>query len=73
MHCAACHSLTAAVQLAGQGDGASTYKSGNTVCPSCGGLGATVHNVLSGGTYAQERVQIQKFVCDHCGSTWRND
>ncbi|GIL80968.1 hypothetical protein Vretifemale_10107 [Volvox reticuliferus] len=60
-------------KLAGQGGGASTYKSAATVCPSCGGSGATVHNVLSGGTYAQERVQIQKFVCDHCGSTWRND
>ncbi|GLC56404.1 hypothetical protein PLESTB_001101100 [Pleodorina starrii] len=60
-------------RLAGQGGGASTYKSAGTVCPSCGGSGATVHNVLSGGTYAQERVQIQKFVCDHCGSTWRND
>ncbi|KAG2423130.1 hypothetical protein HXX76_015515 [Chlamydomonas incerta] len=60
-------------KLSGQGGGASTYKSGGTVCPACGGAGATVHNVLSGGTYAQERVQIQKFVCDHCGSTWRND
>ncbi|KAG2435439.1 hypothetical protein HYH02_011939 [Chlamydomonas schloesseri] len=60
-------------KLAGQGGGASTYKSAGTICPACGGAGATVHNVLSGGTYAQERIQIQKFVCDHCGSTWRND
>ncbi|PNH12139.1 hypothetical protein TSOC_000936 [Tetrabaena socialis] len=65
--------LEAWEKLAGQGGGASVYKSAGTVCPSCGGFGAMVHNVLSGGTYAQERVQIQKFVCDHCGSTWRNE
>ncbi|KAG2501461.1 hypothetical protein HYH03_001241 [Edaphochlamys debaryana] len=60
-------------KLAGQGGGAATHKNTAALCPSCGGRGATVHTVLSGGTYAQERVQVQKFVCDHCGSIWRND
>jgi hypothetical protein len=29
----------------------------------CGGTQAAVATMLSGGTYAQERVQIQKYTC----------
>lgn len=50
-----------------------TYSSDKVRCPSCQCTRAVVHNVLSGGTYAQERVQIQKYVCSDCGYTWRND
>jgi hypothetical protein len=42
-------------------------------CPRCGAQKAQVHNILSGGTYAQERVPIQKYVCQECTYTWRLD
>lgn len=42
-------------------------------CPRCGAQKAQVHNILSGGTYAQERVPIQKYVCQECSYTWRLD
>ena len=40
-------------------------------CPSCGANKAQVHNIMSGGTYAQERVPIQKYVCQECQHTWK--
>jgi DNA-directed RNA polymerase subunit M/transcription elongation factor TFIIS len=42
-------------------------------CPQCGGAKAAVHNLHSGGTYAQERVLIQKYVCVDCGHAWKVD
>jgi DNA-directed RNA polymerase subunit M/transcription elongation factor TFIIS len=42
-------------------------------CPQCSHPKAQVHTILSGGTYAQERQTIQKYVCQGCNFTWRND
>jgi transposase-like protein len=42
-------------------------------CPQCSLPRAQVHTILSGGTYAQERQTIQKYVCQGCNFTWRND
>lgn len=42
-------------------------------CPQCGGSKASVHTVQSGGTYAQERYSIQKYVCLGCNYTWKTD
>lgn len=44
-----------------------------TKCPQCGHGKAQVHTILSGGTYAQERETIQKYVCQGCNFTWRSD
>jgi transposase-like protein len=53
--------------------GGGTFVSSEVACPSCGEQRAQVHTILSGGTYAQERVQIQKYVCQACSHTWRSD
>lgn len=53
--------------------GGGTHLSTEVACPSCGEKRAQVHTILSGGTYAQERVQIQKYVCQGCSQTWRSD
>ena len=44
-----------------------------TKCPQCSHNKAQVHTILSGGTYAQERETIQKYVCQGCNFTWRSD
>ena len=51
--------------------GGGTFMSSDSRCPQCGAAKAQVHNLMSGGTYAQERVPIQKFVCQECSHTWR--
>lgn len=51
--------------------GGVTLMSSEAGCPECGSRRAQVHNVLSGGTYAQERIPIQKCVCVECNHTWR--
>lgn len=53
--------------------GGGTFLSDEFRCPACAAKHAMVHNVLSGGTYAQERSQIQKYVCQGCGHAWRSD
>lgn len=50
-----------------------TYAVSGVECPQCRCDAATVHSVLSGGTYAQERVLVQKYVCRDCSHTWRMD
>jgi transposase-like protein len=57
-------------QLAGAG---ATSASDTTKCPQCKGSQAVAQVVLSGGTYAQERVPICRYVCQDCSHTWRVD
>jgi transposase-like protein len=57
-------------QLVGVGGGTFTVAA---KCPQCGGAQAAVHNIQSGGTYAQERVPIQKYVCTECHHAWKVD
>eukprot|EP00879_Flechtneria_rotunda_P005754 GHRR01006055.1.p1 GENE.GHRR01006055.1~~GHRR01006055.1.p1 ORF type:complete len:1758 (+),score=833.29 GHRR01006055.1:791-5275(+) len=53
--------------------GGGTFVTTEVTCPQCGEKRAQVHNIMSGGTYAQERVPIQKYVCQGCMYAWRND
>lgn len=53
--------------------GGGTHVTTEVKCPQCGGQRAQVHTILSGGTYAQERQTIQKYVCQLCSFTWRNE
>lgn len=53
--------------------GGGTHVAYDKECELCRAKRAQVHVVLSGGTYAIERVQFQKCVCLECGHTWRID
>lgn len=57
----------------GVGGAGGTHVSDTIKCPQCSAQKVTVHNILSGGTYAQERVAIEKYVCKECSHTWRGD
>ncbi|KAG1651858.1 hypothetical protein FOA52_000644 [Chlamydomonas sp. UWO 241] len=54
-----------------QGIGGGTFAAG-VMCRACGGAKVVTHTILSGGTYAQERETIQKYVCQECQETWRS-